>query len=117
LDSSRLVTVEVLLQSTKMDPLVALHYFALVCSLLYRSHLILIDMEFQPCAVFCAYLHLFAEGLTPIKTAISHLGYAHLLANGMIAFMLNIVTVLLLELSGGVVVTLAGAYKVRIFFL
>jgi hypothetical protein len=62
------------------------------------------------------YLHLFAEGLTPVMTAIPQLGYGHLFANAMVAFMFDIATLLLLDVSGILVVTLAGAFKVKSSF-
>jgi hypothetical protein len=53
------------------------------------------------------------EGFTPILTAIPHLGVGHLLANAMTAFMLNVVAVWLVGVGGGLVLTLAGVFKVH----
>ncbi|PVF97359.1 TPT-domain-containing protein [Serendipita vermifera] len=92
-ESSRLVMVEILLQGIKMDPLVSLHYFA------------------PPCALLSLILLPLTEGWTPIMTAIPHLGFGHLFANAMTAFMLNVAAVWLVGVGGGLVLTLAGVFK------
>jgi hypothetical protein len=51
--------------------------------------------------------------MTPIMTAIPHLGFGHLFANAMTAFMLNVAAVWLVGVGGGLVLTLAGVFKVR----
>lgn len=54
----------------------------------------------------------FTEGMTPILTAIPHIGLGHLFANAMTAFLLNVAAVWLVGVSGGLVLTLAGVFKV-----
>jgi hypothetical protein len=50
----------------------------------------------------------------PITTVIPQVGYGHLFANAMAALMLDITTLLLLNVISGIFVCLAGAFKVKI---
>ncbi|KIM27760.1 hypothetical protein M408DRAFT_16547 [Serendipita vermifera MAFF 305830] len=92
-EASRLVMIEILLKGMKMDPLASLHWYA------------------PPCALLTLTLLPFVEGLTPILTAVSHIGFGHLFANAMTAFLLNVAAVWLVGVSGGLVLTLAGVFK------
>jgi hypothetical protein len=49
----------------------------------------------------------------PITTVIPQVGYGHLFANAMAAFMLDITTLLLLNVSSGIFMSLDGAFKVK----
>ncbi|KAI9728588.1 MAG: hypothetical protein M1834_007616 [Cirrosporium novae-zelandiae] len=94
-EAIRLVMVQRLLSSAeyKMDPLVSLYYFAPVCALM--------------------------NGLTALATEVPtmtmddiyHVGFPILLANAMIAFMLNVSAVFLIGKTSSLVLTLCGVLK------
>lgn len=93
-ESSRLVLIQILLHNLKMDPLVSLHYYAPVCAV--------INLAILP----------FTEGLAPFY-ALHKLGPAVLLSNASVAFLLNVAAVFLVGVGSGLVLTLAGVFKVR----
>lgn len=76
-----------------MDPLVSLHYFAPVCSI--------INACFIP----------FTEGWKPFLE-LPRLGLFVMLTNAATAFGLNVAAVFLIGAAGGLVLTLAGVFKV-----
>jgi hypothetical protein len=76
-----------------MDPLVSLHYFAPVCSI--------INACFIP----------FTEGWAPFLE-IPRLGLFVMVTNAAVAFGLNVAAVFLIGAAGGLVLTLAGVFKV-----
>lgn len=80
-EALRLVMVQRLLSSGdfKMDPLVSLYYYA------------------PACAVINSVFTLFVEGPRISMAAIQSLGYTVLLANGLVAFFLNVSSVLLVS--------------------
>lgn len=80
--------------TTKMDPLVSLHYYAPVCAI--------INACFIP----------FTEGLAPFRE-LSRIGPLIMLSNAGVAFGLNVAAVFLIGAAGGLVLTLAGVFKVR----
>lgn len=92
-ESSRLVMIEVLLRGLKMDPLVSLHYYAPICSI--------INACFLP----------FTEGLAPFRE-LARIGPLILFTNAATAFGLNVAAVFLIGTAGGLVLTLAGVFKV-----
>lgn len=77
-----------------MDPLVSLHYYAPVCA---AVNLLVIP---------------FTEGWEPFE-ALSTISPWILLSNAGIAFCLNIAAVFLIGAGSGLVLTLAGVFKVR----
>lgn len=91
-ESSRLVMIQVLLQGLKMDPLVSLHYYAPVCSI--------INACFLP----------FTEGLAPFRE-LPRIGLFIMSTNALVAFGLNVSAVFLISAAGGLVLTLAGVFK------
>lgn len=93
-ESARLVLVQVLLHDRKMNPLVSLYYFAPVC------------------LVFISIALPFKEGLAPFY-ALPQLGFGILLANGLLAFSLNLAGLFLIDSAGSLVLTLSGVSKVR----
>lgn len=76
-----------------MDPLVSLHYYAPVCSI--------INACFLP----------FTEGLAPFREFL-RIGPIVMLLNAAVAFALNVSAVYLISAAGGLVLTLAGVFKV-----
>lgn len=92
-EASRLVMIQMLLHGLKMDPLVSLHYYAPVCAL--------INLAILP----------FTEGLAPIF-ALARVGPLILLSNAALAFGLNVAAVFLVGAGSGLVLTLAGVFKV-----
>lgn len=76
-----------------MDPLVSLHYYAPVCAI--------INACFIP----------FTEGLAPFRE-LSRIGPLIMLSNAGVAFGLNVAAVFLIGAAGGLVLTLAGVFKV-----
>jgi hypothetical protein len=92
-EASRLVMIQILLHGLKMDPLVSLHYYAPVCAI--------INLAILP----------FTEGLAPIY-ALARVGPVILLSNAAVAFGLNVAAVFLVGASSGLVLTLAGVFKV-----
>ncbi|GLB42046.1 putative TPT-domain-containing protein [Lyophyllum shimeji] len=99
-EASRLVLIQILLHNLKMDPLVSLHYYAPVCAA--------INLFVLP----------FTEGLEPFRH-LSNLGPLVLLSNAGVAFLLNIAAVFLVGVGSGLVLTLAGVFKMltlSIFF-
>lgn len=94
-EASRLVMIQVLLHGLKMDPLVSLHYYAPVCAL--------INLAVLP----------FTEGLEPFYE-IMRVGPLILISNALVAFLLNIAAVFLVGVGSGLVLTLAGVFKVRL---
>jgi len=87
--------IQILLHNLKMDPLVSLHYYAPVCAI--------INLIFLP----------FTEGLEPFYE-LQKLGFAVLLSNASVAFFLNVAAVFLVGVGSGLVLTLAGVFKVRL---
>lgn len=76
-----------------MDPLVSLHYYAPVCAI--------INACFIP----------FTEGLAPFRE-LPRIGPLIMLSNAGVAFGLNVAAVFLIGAAGGLVLTLAGVFKV-----
>lgn len=89
--------IQILLHNMKMDPLVSLHYYAPVCAL--------INVVFLP----------FTEGLAPFYE-IFNVGIGVLLTNAAVAFLLNVAAVFLVGVGSGLVLTLAGVFKVCFWF-
>ena len=87
--------IQILLHGLKMDPLVSLHYYAPVCALIN-----LIVLPFQ-------------EGFAPFYELAS-VGPWILISNAAVAFLLNVAAVFLVSAGSGLVLTLAGVFKVRI---
>jgi hypothetical protein len=85
--------IQILLHNLKMDPLVSLHYYAPVCAT--------ITLFFLP----------FTEGLAPFY-ALKDLGALVLISNAAVAFLLNVAAVFLVGVGSGLVLTLAGVFKV-----
>lgn len=86
--------IQILLHNLKMDPLVSLHYYAPVCAA--------INLCVLP----------FTEGLAPFYE-LQKLGVGVLLTNASVAFFLNVAAVFLVGVGSGLVLTLAGVFKVR----
>jgi hypothetical protein len=86
--------IQMLLQGLKMDPLVSLHYYAPVCAA--------INIACLP----------FTEGLAPFYD-LARVGPLILLSNASVAFLLNVAAVFLVGVSSGLVLTLAGVFKVN----
>lgn len=87
--------IEILLHGLKMDPLVSLHYYAPVCAA--------INLLILP----------FTEGLAPFYAiAAGQIGWGVLISNALVAFLLNIAAVFLMGAGSGLVLTLAGVFKV-----
>ncbi|KDR80305.1 hypothetical protein GALMADRAFT_208428 [Galerina marginata CBS 339.88] len=95
-ESSRLVMIEILLHNLKMDPLVSLYYYAPVCAI--------INLFFLP----------FTEGLEPFYE-LKKLGVLVLMSNASVAFLLNVAAVFLIGAGSGLVLTLAGVFKLCLF--
>ncbi|KAG8216784.1 hypothetical protein J3R82DRAFT_7029 [Butyriboletus roseoflavus] len=94
-EASRLVMIEILLHGLKMDPLVSLHYYAPVCAVI---NLLVIP---------------FTEGLEPFYAiAAGQISWVVLVSNALVAFLLNIAAVFLVSAGSGLVLTLAGVFKV-----
>lgn len=85
--------IQILLHNLKMDPLVSLHYYAPVCAA--------INVIFLP----------FTEGLAPFYE-LKNVGFAIFLSNALVAFLLNVAAVFLVGVASGLVLTLAGVFKV-----
>jgi len=85
--------IQLLLHGLKMDPLVSLHYYAPVCALI--NSLVL------P----------FTEGLAPFYE-LARVGPLILISNACVAFLLNVAAVFLVGAGSGLVLTLAGVFKV-----
>lgn len=94
-EASRLVMIQILLQGLKMDPLVSLHYYAPVCAA--------INLAILP----------FTEGLEPFFH-LREIGAMVLLSNAAVAFLLNVAAVFLVGVGSGLVLTLAGVFKVSL---
>lgn len=92
-EASRLVMIQILLHGLKMDPLVSLHYYAPVCAV--------INLAFLP----------FTEGLAPFYE-LARIGPLILFSNAIAAFLLNVAAVFLVGVGSGLVLTLAGVFKV-----
>ena len=90
--------IQILLHGLKMDPLVSLHYYAPVCAV--------INLAILP----------FTEGLDPFYRMMELVGPLFLLTNAAAAFLLNIAAVYLVGAGSGLVLTLAGVFKVRFYF-
>lgn len=75
-----------------MDPLVSLHYYAPVCSL--------INACFLP----------FTEGWAPFRE-MARIGPLIMTTNAACAFGLNVAAVFLISAAGGLALTLAGVFK------
>jgi len=91
-----------------MDPLVSLHYYAPVCPVIYCQSRQ--DWR-QVCALINACFIPFTEGLAPFRE-LSRIGPLILLSNAGVAFGLNVAAVFLIGAAGGLVLTLAGVFKV-----
>jgi hypothetical protein len=87
--------IQILLHGLKMDPLVSLHYYAPVCAV--------INLFFLP----------FTEGLAPFYE-LARIGPLIMLSNAFVAFFLNVAAVFLVGVGSGLVLTLAGVFKVTI---
>ena len=87
--------IQLLLHGLKMDPLVSLHYYAPVCALI--NSLVL------P----------FTEGLAPFYE-LARIGPLILISNASVAFLLNVAAVFLVGAGSGLVLTLAGVFKVSL---
>jgi hypothetical protein len=85
--------IQILLHGLKMDPLVSLHYYAPVCAL--------INLAILP----------FTEGFEPFYE-LARIGPFILLTNAAVAFGLNVAAVFLVSAGSGLVLTLAGVFKV-----
>ncbi|EME42489.1 hypothetical protein DOTSEDRAFT_73355 [Dothistroma septosporum NZE10] len=94
-EATRLVMVQRLLSSAefKMDPLVSLYYFA------------------PACAVMNGIVALVVEVPKMSLVDIEKVGYATLLVNAMIAFLLNVSVVFLIGKTSSLVMTLSGVLK------
>ncbi|PSR81076.1 triose-phosphate transporter family-domain-containing protein [Coniella lustricola] len=94
-EALRLVMVQRLLSSGdfKMDPLVSLYYYA------------------PACAVINTVFTLFIEGPRITMASVQSLGFGVLLANGLVAFFLNVSSVLLIGQTSAVVLTMSGILK------
>lgn len=96
-----------------MDPLVSLHYYAPV-----SNSQILSDREHyslrQVCAAINACFIPFTEGLAPFRE-LPRIGPLIMLSNAGVAFGLNVAAVFLIGAAGGLVLTLAGVFKVSCF--
>lgn len=92
-EASRLVMIQILLHNMKMDPLVSLHYYAPVCAG--------INLLFLP----------FTEGLAPFYE-LGRIGAGVMISNASVAFLLNVAAVFLVGVGSGLVLTLAGVFKV-----
>jgi hypothetical protein len=78
-----------------MDPLVSLHYYAPVCAA--------INLLVLP----------FTEGLEPFYAiGAGQIGWGILISNAAVAFLLNVAAVFLVSAGSGLVLTLAGVFKV-----
>jgi len=88
--------IQILLHNLKMDPLVSLHYYAPVCAL--------INLFFLP----------FTEGLAPFYE-LQRVGILVLVSNASVAFLLNVAAVFLVGVGSGLVLTLAGVFKVSLY--
>ena len=86
--------IQILLHGLKMDPLVSLHYYAPVCAI--------INLAILP----------FTEGFAPFF-ALARVGPLILFSNAALAFGLNVAAVFLVGAGSGLVLTLAGVFKVR----
>jgi len=87
--------IEILLHGLKMDPLVSLHYYAPVCAA--------INLLVLP----------FTEGLEPFyEIAAGNISWMVLVSNASVAFLLNIAAIFLVGAGSGLVLTLAGVFKV-----
>lgn len=85
--------IQILLHGLKMDPLVSLHYYAPVCAVL---NLLVIP---------------FTEGLAPFYD-VARIGPVILITNAAVAFLLNVAAVFLVGVGSGLILTLAGVFKV-----
>jgi len=94
-EATRLVLVQRLLSSSefKMDPLVSLYYFAPVCAIMNGVTALLLEVP------------------TMSMTNIYDVGIPMLLANAMVAFMLNVSVVFLIGKTSSLVLTLCGILK------
>ncbi|KAK4104697.1 TPT-domain-containing protein [Parathielavia hyrcaniae] len=94
-EAMRLVMIQVLLagDTQKMDPLVSLYYYAPVCAVMNIAIAVATEASsFQAADLAAA-------------------GYALLLLNAMVAFMLNVSSVFLIGKTSGLVMTLTGILK------
>ena len=96
-----------------MDPLVSLHYYAPVCAAI---NLAVIPFTEGLPNFFPSYIALLTscshvQGLAPFY-ALPELGPFILLTNAGVAFLLNIAAVFLVGAGSGLILTLAGVFKV-----
>ncbi|KAF4992021.1 hypothetical protein FGRMN_7475 [Fusarium graminum] len=94
-EAVRVVMIQVMLsaEGLRMDPLVGLYYYAPVCTLL---NLVVV---------------FFSEGPRFKWEDAAHAGYGMLFANASLAFILNIISVVLIGKTSGLVMTLSGILK------
>jgi hypothetical protein len=93
-----------------MDPLCSLHFYAPVRpSTPCKKSL---AHPIQVCAIINACFLPFTEGLAPFREFM-RVGPLIMLSNASVAFGLNVAAVFLIGAAGGLVLTLAGVFKVR----
>ena len=93
-ESGRLVLTNILMKELKLDPLSALYYIAPVCC----------------CMIGLAFL-IFEFQIFPFERLLSPVFLLMLLANGLVAFTLNIAVVMLIGNTSALILTLAGIVK------
>jgi len=93
-ESSRLVLTNVLLKELKLDPLSSLYYIAPPCALLIGA--------------LCLY---FEAADLPWERILTPLFAVVMVANGIVAFALNVAVVMLISHTSALVLTLAGIAK------
>jgi len=94
-----------------MDPLVSLHYYAPVCAAINLAVIPFTEglSNFLPLVLLTSHSHI--QGLAPFY-ALPALGPFILLTNAGVAFLLNIAAVFLVGAGSGLILTLAGVFKV-----
>lgn len=94
-----------------MDPLVSLHYYAPVCAVINLAVIPFTDgtsLLYLP--RFC--FNVAHTGLAPFY-ALREVGPLVLVSNASVAFLLNVAAVFLVGVGSGLVLTLAGVFKVH----
>jgi hypothetical protein len=94
-----------------MDPLCSLHYYAPVGPPSPLKAYVQAAYS-QVCAIINACFLPFTEGLAPFQDFM-RVGPLIMLSNAAVAFGLNVAAVFLIGAAGGLVLTLAGVFKVR----
>ena len=102
--------IQILLHGLKMDPLVSLHYYAPVSFSPFLGSLS--NSLLQVCAGINLLILPFTEGWAPFEH-LYRIGPIILLTNAAVAFCLNIAAVFLIGVGSGLVLTLAGVFKVN----